>query len=321
MRRVKSVKFKIILAVVLLLAGACSALLFLQRWCVLVKEETGGKAMHYVEQIENERKNINKETEELLKKISSLPSAHKLDQAECSQEMAGLLRLNTRYTNLGIINLKGDLICSGLVFSRPIDGAERLYFKKTLETEKFSVGDYQLGKITNKPTLGFGYPVFDDNNKLTAVAFASLDLNWLNLYFADLDAPNGAILLETDDSNLILMRYPEPEKWVGRYLSDMNLLQAAFIHGQGTYQNTAPDNVERIYAYAPVRSDNADSRAYINVGLSKKYLAWQWSRLRDGYLIFLILFNIIFISLLVVLIYQIIKQLLKKRGDEVKKQS
>ena len=39
---------------------------------------------------------------------------------------------------------------------------DRVYFRRALETRDFAIGEYQIGRITGKATLNFGYPVLDD---------------------------------------------------------------------------------------------------------------------------------------------------------------
>jgi len=38
---------------------------------------------------------------------------------------------------------------------------DRAHFKRTIETRDFSLGDYQIGRVTGKANIGFGFPNFD----------------------------------------------------------------------------------------------------------------------------------------------------------------
>ena len=38
---------------------------------------------------------------------------------------------------------------------------DRVYFRRALETRDFAIGEYQIGRITGKATLNFGYPVLE----------------------------------------------------------------------------------------------------------------------------------------------------------------
>ena len=56
---------------------------------------------------------------------------------------------------------------------------DRVYFRRALETREFAIGEYQVGRLTEKASVNFGYPVLDDAGDVHAVVFAALDLAWL----------------------------------------------------------------------------------------------------------------------------------------------
>src|SRR5207249_2996343 len=120
------------------------------------------------------------------------------DSAACSALFAGLLQEYPRYANLGAMRLNGDIFCSGLPMTGPINSADRAFFQRALETRAFAVGDYQIGRITGKATVNFGLPALGPSGELQAVVFAALDLAWLNQLAAEADLPEGAALSVID---------------------------------------------------------------------------------------------------------------------------
>jgi len=79
-----------------------------------------------------------------------------------------------------------------------------------------SIGDYQVGRITGKPSFNLSYPVIDPAGRVQAVVFAALDLDWLNGsdYALQMQLPAGATWTKIDGKGTILARYPAPEKWL-----------------------------------------------------------------------------------------------------------
>ena len=67
--------------------------------------------------------------------------------------------------------------------------ADRTYFVGAIVARDFAIGEFQIGRITGRPTLNFGYPVFDDDGRTKAVVFAAMDLSWLNHLVAAADCP------------------------------------------------------------------------------------------------------------------------------------
>lgn len=63
-----------------------------------------------------------------------------------------------------------------------INLTDRLYFRKLLETCVLAAGDYQIGRVTGKNSVNFGYPVPDAAGNVEVVVFIALDLSaWLYL--------------------------------------------------------------------------------------------------------------------------------------------
>ena len=124
-----------------------------------------------------------------------------------------------RYANLGVIKTNGDVAASALPLTNTVNLADRSFFQRALATRDLSIGDYQVGRITGKPSFNLGYPVFDPSGQVQAVVFAALDLDWVNGsdYALQMQLPQGATWTKIDGKGTILVRYPAPEKWlVGR---------------------------------------------------------------------------------------------------------
>ena len=57
--------------------------------------------------------------------------------------------------------------CSGL----PVDGelfGDRA-FQQAVSTKDFAVGEYQIGRVTDKPALNCGYPIVDAGGTVVGV--------------------------------------------------------------------------------------------------------------------------------------------------------
>ena len=135
-----------------------------------------------------------------------------------------------RYANLGVVRTNGMVLASArpLVWNGQTPN-EPPVLPPRAATRAFAIGDFPDGQAVGKPTVNFGYPVFDAAGQVQAVVFATLDLDWVSRFESALPAqlPPGATWTEIDRTGKILVRYPAPEKWIGQPFPD----KVAFENG------------------------------------------------------------------------------------------
>ena len=144
---------------------------------------------------------------QLLATLAELPEIRH-NSPDCQPVLNRLLALHPRYLNLGVIALDGSVPCSALPLKGGVDLSDRSYFRRALERDDFAVGDYQVGRITGKPSVNFGYPVTDKAGKTQSVIFSALDLGWLGQLLAEQPLPPGSVVVLSDSKGTVLSRYP-----------------------------------------------------------------------------------------------------------------
>lgn len=184
------------------------------------------KALNLTRSVLQEQRQLVGKTRRFLTHLAQLPEIKSADPTVCSAFVAGRLAESSEYANLGVISSAGNLMCSALPFKGPINVSDRIYFRRTVETQDFSIGEYQVGRVTKKATLNFGYPVLDDKGKFRGVVFAGLDLAWLSHLIAQAQLPPGSVLTVVDQKGTILARSREAETWVGKALPQAPLVKA-----------------------------------------------------------------------------------------------
>lgn len=204
---------------------------------------------------------------QVLTTMTRLPELRQGDTSRCNELAADLLAQQPLFSNLGVVALDGMAICSGAPLVGPVNLADRLYFQRARDTGTFAMGDYQIGRITGKATVAFGYPIFDQDDRLTAVAFAAMNLDWLNQLAAEARLPDGSALTVVDQGGTILSRYPAGDRWVGRSLADTPLFEAMQAQAEGVTQSPGVDGVDRLYAFTPLDRRSMTPIAYVVVGV------------------------------------------------------
>ncbi len=196
-------------------------------------------------------------TRQLLRAVSESSQVQSGRWASSTKLLRTLFADYPRYSNLGVIKLNGEVAASAVPLTNAVNLADRSYFQRVLATHDFSLGDYQVGRLSGKPGFNLAYPVLDDAGKLTAVVFAALDLEWVNRsdYALQLQLPAGAAWTKVDGNGTILVRYPEPEKeLVGESLPEMSLLKTFLAQKNGVLEAVDTRGVPVFYDFTSTRS-------------------------------------------------------------------
>jgi len=206
-------------------------------------------------------------TRQLLIVLARLPEVTGGDLAACGALLADLRQQFPLYANLGVIELNGDLRCSAIAASEPQNFADRTYFRQTVETLDFAIGEYQVGRITGKPSVNSGYPVLDETGAIRAVVFAALDLAWLNQFASQARLPADAVLTVIDRTGTVLIRNRDPERWIGRSVAGTPVVDTVLSQGTGVTEVTEDGGEAQIYAFMPLRAGGTD--AFLSIAIPR----------------------------------------------------
>ncbi len=205
--------------------------------------------------------------QQLLGVVAQLPEVRGGDMAACGAFSANLLKQYPQYANFGLITPDGNLACSGLPFTGRVYAGDRMYFARAVATRQFAVGEYQVGRVTGKATVNFGYPVFS-TGRLQGVVFAALDLSWLNQFAAHVRLPEGSTLTVIDRQGTILARFPDPQAWVGKSVPEAPILTAiASQEGEGTAEAVGLDGTPRLYGFTLLGRGPQGRDIYVSIGI------------------------------------------------------
>jgi hypothetical protein len=99
--------------------------------------------------------------------------------------------------NIAVADPNGNLYCSALSFKGPINVADRAYFKMAIQLRGFTIGDYQIGRITKLPAINYAYPLTDPSGDLQGVVYVAQSLDWLTTALANVAFPPGPFSIPT----------------------------------------------------------------------------------------------------------------------------
>lgn len=186
----------------------------------------------------------------------------------CNETLSRVMEYYPEYYNLGVINRQGLVVCSGLPFEGPVDVSDRVYFQKALQTKQFSVGNYQIGRITNKQSINFGYPVLDENGEVQYVLFAALGLDWLVPYVHKRALPESTMVMVLDHDGKTLVRLPdESGEHAGDFELGTKVVGSLVSNPDGKIEFTGSTGKEWVAVFTSI---NEESELIVGAAMTRK---------------------------------------------------
>jgi PAS domain S-box-containing protein len=248
MIRLDSLRARLLLLVVLAVAPALALLGFTaleQRRATIAQIESS--ALAAARFIAVDQQQVIEGGRQLLVALAQLPVVTSRDAARCDAALAEMLRRLPVYGNLGVVAADGQVICTAVPITPRPNVADRRYFKEALARNGFAIGEYQIGRVTGKPTLTFGYPVAGAAGRAEAVVFAALDLAWLQRGLGEITLPAGATLVVVSrGGDVLASQGPAPRRLDGATLDAMRAQREGILR-------PPPDaDGPRLLAFAPL---------------------------------------------------------------------
>jgi len=206
-------------------------------------------------------------TRELLRLLSGQDDILPVSRHDCPSYLAGLLPSYPSLANLGAATLDGDIYCSGVPQTAAVNISDRGYFQRVLSSGDFSIGEFQVGRITGRVAINMGYPIHDESGALRGVVYASLSLDWLGSLAASAGLPAGSSVTVIDSRGTVLARFPEEEGWVGQEVPEAPLYLAITQgQGEGTFDAAGLDGEPKLYGYTSLLADRPGA-VFVSVGI------------------------------------------------------
>jgi PAS domain S-box-containing protein len=188
----------------------------------------------------------------LLVALARHPSLRAHDGRTCSAELALILKEDPLYSNLAGVDRSGNMFCSAVPLSTPINIADRRHVRAPLDRGEFGVGGYIRSRARpGVDAFGFGSAVRDATGNVIAVAIATFDLAWLQRDLEDLPLPDGAEVIVVDANDVVLTGLPAPGARIGTRLPPRLIGGGAEVQ---PVELDGLDGVRRIYAYEDVNA-------------------------------------------------------------------
>jgi PAS domain S-box-containing protein len=203
--------------------------------------------------VANEEGEVIDRARHLMVALAELPVVREHRSAECSALFARLMTEYKIYTTLGVTSATGDIVCSAPAAQAGATLADRPIFQSVRAGQGFTVGEYTIGRLSGKPSLGLGYPVKDAAGELRGMLFGAIDLAWLPGLLGEIGLPPGTTVTLVDRNGIVFARLPEAGPWIGTSVRSSPIARAPGGDGMTTATLEDLDGRRRLFARAPLR--------------------------------------------------------------------
>ncbi|MBI4811604.1 MAG: PAS domain S-box protein [Ignavibacteriales bacterium] len=220
------------------------------------KDEAQDYAIRLAHIIAVQEQDMMDATRQLLITVSYVFHTEEIKPDQCNKFLVGLLSHFKRYTNFGVCDTQGNVIGSAIPLNKQTNLADRGYFQKALQTGDFAIGEYQIGRITGKPSINLAYPLLDENGKKQGVVFAALNIEKLGELETRVakQLPQGSTMSKIDKNGILLARYPDGEGKIGHPAFEFSHILDKLTQTQGVIWANDTNGILQIYAYSTIKS-------------------------------------------------------------------
>jgi hypothetical protein len=173
-----------------------------------------------VNEIVAEQYNQTGNAEQLLTVLAQIPVIRGKDAAATNAILADILKLNKQFGNIIVADRNGNVWASAMPMVKTFSVKNIRTFRSTLDSRQFSSGEYTIGKISAKRTVGFGYPILDAQGDVGNVILVNFNFDKINELYARSGLPAGSSFTLVDHKGTIIDRNFDPDSLIGTQEKD-----------------------------------------------------------------------------------------------------
>jgi C4-dicarboxylate-specific signal transduction histidine kinase len=208
-------------------------------------------ARKLVDGISSEQYNLTGDAEQLLTVLAQLPEIKSHDARATTVILSDILKKSPHFGNMIIADRSGAVWASGLPMNSSFSIGETRTFNNTVKSRHFSSGEYLVGKISARPTIGFGYPILGKNGTVDGVIAVNINFRHFNERVSRAGLPGNSIFTIIDHNSIIIDRNIAPEQFVGTKEKDDVFLRMKNGADEGSSVDYGPGQC--IEAYRKLR--------------------------------------------------------------------
>ena len=171
------------------------------------------------------------------------------------------------YLNIGVVAPDGYTLVSALPTTGTVYVGDRPYFLRAIRYRRFAVGDYQVGRISKRPTINVAYPVLDAKGSVRCVTFASLDIGLMKEIIAANSASSPFREYVVDGNGAVIVRIPDASGAETASVAGTALMKAISTAAEGSVSARIGSDSLLEFEYRPVFVE-PDGGLFLAIGYS-----------------------------------------------------
>ncbi len=161
-------------------------------------------------------------TRGILGRLGEDPEIRDASNAQaCRRQLAEVRKRHPAYGLIGVVTRNGKTVCSDTGQAIGVYLGDRDYFKQAVETRRFVVSGFIIGRTTSMNIMVLAAPIVDRAGKVTAVMFLSLDLAWIRRQMQEMAVPPGSNLMLVDGAGTVMAAYPDTQATIGQKIPEL----------------------------------------------------------------------------------------------------
>lgn len=260
---------RLLLLILIAVLPALAILLYNQHELRTAREaETHEEALRNAHAVDDELQRIVAGARDLLLTIAHAPAVRDANWADCNSYLEELGDAYPAYSRLTVADRTGRIVCASKAVSPDLSMEPRAHFQAALASGDFTVGTFAIGRSSGDAVLPFAAPFHDREGRLAGVVTNGLRLDWLAHQVERKLLPFDGMLLIADRDGTIVSRTPDPNRWIGRQLSET---ARPFFRADkpGTTEQVGVDGIRRVYGYVPVRASSTGLHVAVGIGTAQ----------------------------------------------------
>lgn len=174
---------------------------------------------------------------------------------------------NQELSTLLVTRPDGRVSASASSLAGHTDLSDQDYWKDIQQTHAFSIGSYSIGRISEEPTLTMSQPILADDGSLLGAVVAGINLESFGSFIGSADLLDEANFCVFDRNGIVLMRYPDPQTWIGKNIGGSAFGRLMLEGEAGSSEIAGMDGVTRLYSFVPVLE--AQRGVFVAVGVPR----------------------------------------------------
>jgi len=183
-----------------------------------------------------------------------------------TRRLVDALRADRLYNNVLVVDgATGAVRLSAVPLDHQASAKDLLAYQRARHTLDFATGAFLPEPATGEAGLNLAQPAVNDVGVVTAIVWASLDLDWVTGFVERAGLPASTVLTVLDDRGIVQYRSADLEKYVGKPAG--SYATALGGAGGGAVDAAGLDGIERLYVAEALEFQGQRTGSRVTLGI------------------------------------------------------